>query len=62
MDSRYRIEIEFVEDVWVARCPQLVGCVGRGYSVEEAIDALRFSQDDCLARFADAQRWGESCG
>lgn len=59
MDTRYRIEIEHNGELWEVRFPQLKGCVGRGYSIEEAIDAARFAQEDYLVRFADAERWGE---
>jgi len=59
MDTRYRIEIEHTGECWEVRFPQLKGCVGRGSSIEEAIDAARFAQEDYLGRFADAERWSE---
>jgi predicted RNase H-like HicB family nuclease len=66
MDTRYRIEIEYVEDVWEVRFPQLRGCVGRGHTIEEAIDAARFAQEDYLGRFATAHEqsklWGGQNG
>jgi len=60
VDPRYRIEIEHTGECWEVRFPQLSGCVARGYSIEEAIDAAQFAQEDHLLRFADAQRWGEN--
>jgi len=60
VDTRYRIEVEHNGELWEVRFPQLKGCVGRGNSIEEAIDAARFAQEDYLGRFADAERWGEN--
>jgi predicted RNase H-like HicB family nuclease len=59
MDTRYRIEIEHTGECWEVRFPALPGCVGHGFTIEEAIDAARFAQEDHLVRFADAARWGE---
>jgi predicted RNase H-like HicB family nuclease len=61
MDTRYRIEAEHNGECWEVRFPALKGCVGRGASIEDAIDAARFAQEDYLGRFSDAQRWGEQC-
>jgi predicted RNase H-like HicB family nuclease len=55
MDTRYRIEIEHTGECWEVRFPQLSGCVGRGLTLEEAIDAAKFAQEDYLGRFATAQ-------
>lgn len=59
MDPRYRLEAEHDGEAWVVTFPALRGCVGRGYSIEEAIDAAKFAQEDHLTRFATAKELSE---
>lgn len=45
MNLRYRIELIPEEDGWVARIPDIVGCVAVGDSIEEALSLLEDAKE-----------------
>ena len=41
LDLHYKVELEWEEDTWIARNPELHGCIADGRTEVEAIESLR---------------------